>query len=95
MSKFLKFVDETCGDKKKKRKRKGQIEEAKKQNNKQATQLLNTVKGWTDDIQVMIDNNNYDNALKSVRSLKTKVLKDLEKEVANLAITKGLKKRKI
>lgn len=80
---------------KKKRKRKGQVEEAKKSNNKQVIQLLNTVKGWFNDLGVMIDADNYDDALTTIRSLKIKVLKDLEKEVANLAIAKGLKKRKL
>lgn len=97
MSRFHKFVDEMCASKsgKKKRKRKGQVEEAKKSNNKQVIQLLNTVKGWFNDLGVMIDADNYDDALTTIRSLKTKVLKDLEKEVANLAIAKGLKKRKL
>jgi len=51
---------------------------------KDVAQLINTVKGFSDDIYQMVEFGNHKGAMDTLKVLKTKVLSDLEKAIKKL-----------
>jgi hypothetical protein len=93
MSRFLQYIDEkSCdgtgnmdGTGKKKRKRKGKEENIEENytagKGGDLQDLVNVLTGWPNDIAKMIGYENYDGALRSLKTFKTKVISDLEKAI--------------